>query len=181
MKVNGKKLYELAREGKEIERKAKAVTVYENVLLQFNEFTGKGAVMIYCSKGTYVRTLIHDMGQSLGCGAIMTDLRRISASGFDIRDCYTLEEIQQLVDSNDIGEAILPIENAFLSLPRIRLDEKQTIHYKNGVKLGLSQLQNQLSDASRYAVYGMPDGFLGTAFADFENDCLKIERNLSER
>ncbi len=181
VKVDGKKLYELARQGKEVERKPKTIAVYECVLLQFDEVTGKGAVRIDCSKGTYVRTLIHDMGQSLGCGAIMTDLRRISASGFNIDDCHTLETVQQFADSGNVENLIIPIEKAFTFLPEIHLDEKQTIHYKNGVKLGLSQLKGQLSGGNRYAVYGMPDGFLGTAFSDFENDCLRIERNLSER
>ena len=181
VKVDGKKLYELARQGKEIERKAKEITVYESRLLQFQEITGIGTVQIHCSKGTYVRTLIHDMGQGLGCGAIMTDLRRISASGFSIADCHTLDEIQKLADSGNIESVILPIAKAFDDLPKIHLDEKQTIHYKNGVKLGLSQLKHQLSHAKRYSVYGMPDGFLGTAVTDFENDCLRIERNLSER
>ncbi|MEE5993152.1 MAG: tRNA pseudouridine(55) synthase TruB [Oscillospiraceae bacterium] len=181
VKVDGKKLYELARQGKEVERKAKEITVYESRLLQFHEITGIGTVQIHCSKGTYVRTLIHDMGQGLGCGAIMTDLRRISASGFSIADCHTLDEIQKLADNGNVESIILPIAKAFEDLPKIHLDEKQTIHYKNGVKLGLSQLKHQLSNANRYSVYGMPDGFLGTAVTDFENDCLRIERNLSER
>ncbi len=181
VKVDGKKLYELARQGKEIERKPKEITVYESQCLAFDESTGVGKIQIHCSKGTYVRTLIHDMGQSLECGAIMTDLRRISASGFSIDNCHTLDEVQQLADNGNVESIILPIEQAFTDLPKIRLDEKQTIHYKNGVKLGLSQLKHQLSGASRYSVYGIPDSFLGTAVMDSENDCLRIERNLSER
>ena len=181
VKVNGKKLYELARQGKEIERTPKQIHVYSVRLISFDEGQKTGFVEIVCSKGTYVRTLIHDMGQSLGYGAIMTDLRRISASGFSIADCHTLDEVQQLADNGNVESLVIPIAQAFADLPQIHLDEKQTIHYKNGVKLGLSQLKHQLSNAKRYSVYGMPDGFLGTAVTDSENDCLRIERNLSER
>lgn len=181
VKVNGKKLYELARQGKEIERTPKQIHVYSVKLISFDEEQKTGFVEIVCSKGTYVRTLIHDMGQSLGYGAMMTNLRRISASGFSIVNCHTLDEVQQLADNGNVENLILPIEQAFVDLPQIHLDEKQTIHYKNGVKLGLSQLQFQLLDVERYSVYGMPDGFLGTAVIDSENDCLRIERNLSER
>lgn len=180
--VNGKRLYELAREGKVIERQARAIQIRQMSCEAYDELTGTGTLKIHCSKGTYVRTLIHDMGQTLGCGAVMTGLTRISASGFSLEQAYTLEEIQQLADDNRAEQAVIPIEQAFSSLPALHLTEKQTIYYKNGVKLGLSQFHNQLAEAhSRYAVYGSPDGFLGTALTDTEQDCLRVERNLTER
>lgn len=180
--VNGKRLYELAREGKVIERQARAIQIRQMSCEAYNELTGTGTLKIHCSKGTYVRTLIHDMGHTLGCGAVMTGLTRISASGFSLEQAYTLEEIQQLADDNRAEQAVIPIEQAFSSLPALHLTEKQTIYYKNGVKLGLSQFHNQLAEAhSRYAVYGSPDGFLGTALTDTEQDCLRVERNLTER
>jgi tRNA pseudouridine55 synthase len=121
------------------------------------------------------------MGETLGCGAIMTGLRRTCASGFGLNDCYTLEEIQKLADENKISEIFIPVENAFQALPKVLLNESQTTYYRHGVKLGLSQLRNQMQEKQeRYAVYGTPDGFLGTALADAENDLLKIERNLCE-
>ena len=179
--VNGKRLYELAREGKEIERKARPATV---TLLNYSDWkpeTGTGKLEIQCSKGTYVRTLIHDMGQTLGCGAVMTNLRRSQASGFQLKDCHTLEEIQKLADENRISEIFIPIEKAFQTLPKMLLNESQTTHYRHGVKLGLSQFKNQIQEnQQRYAVYGTPDGFLGTAVIDSENDLLRIERNLCE-
>lgn len=179
--VNGKRLYELARQGKEIERQPRPASV---ALLNFDSWnpeTGLGTLEIKCSKGTYIRTLIHDMGQALGCGAVMTNLRRSQASGFSLEDCHTLEEIQKLADENRISEIFIPIEKAFKDFPEITLNEKQTTHYRNGVKLGLSQIRNQLEENQvRYAVYGTPDGFLGTAVIDSENDLLRIERNLCE-
>ena len=179
--VNGKRLYELARQGKEIERQARPAEIKAVQCPDFNPETGKGRLIIACGKGTYVRTLIHDMGQALGCGAVMTGLRRTAASGFTLAQCHTLEEIQKLADENRISEILIPIAEAFSCLPELHLNEQQTVHYRHGVKLGLSQLHNQLKDdISRYAVYGMPDGFLGTAVTDIKNDCLRVERNLCE-
>ena len=179
--VGGKRLYELAREGKEDERQPRSVLVKIVYCPVFHPETGTGKLEIHCGKGTYVRTLIHDMGQVLGCGAVMTGLRRCCASGFTLEDCHTLEEIQKLADENRISEILIPTAKAFQALPEIVLNEQQTTHYRNGVKLGLSQLKHQLDESQkRYAVYGTPDGFLGTALPDTENDCLRIERNLCE-
>lgn len=179
--VNGKRLYELAREGKEIARPARPVSVKLVVCSSLNSETGEGKLEIHCGKGTYIRTLIHDMGQNLDCGAVMTNLRRSYASGFGLTDCHTLEEIQKYADENRISEILIPIEKVFASLPTIVLNQKQTIAYRNGVKLSLSQLENQVQDTMhRYAVYGTPDGFLGTALTDRHKQCLRIERNLCE-
>ncbi len=178
--VNGKRLYELARQGKEIQRQARPATVslYD---FDFDPDTGTGSAEIKCSKGTYIRTLIHDMGQALGCGAVMTSLRRTQAAGFCLKDCHTLEEVQQLAQQNRISEIIIPIAEVFSDLPEIRLNPEQTTCYRHGVKLELTQLQSQLlPEQERYAVYGDPDGFLGTALTDRENGCLRIERNLCE-
>ncbi|MDE6003905.1 MAG: tRNA pseudouridine(55) synthase TruB [Oscillospiraceae bacterium] len=177
--VNGKRLYELAREGKEIERQARAVFIKFISCVNFNSETGTGILEIHCGKGTYVRTLIHDMGQRLGCGAVMTNLRRSFASGFDLNSCYSLEEIQEFADKNNISNIIIPIEKAFSSLPVINLNEKQTKLYRNGVKLDLSQFAIKFKSTQQYAVYGI-DGFLGTALPDLEQNCLRIERNLCE-
>ncbi|MBR1555492.1 MAG: tRNA pseudouridine(55) synthase TruB, partial [Oscillospiraceae bacterium] len=168
-----------AREGKEIERQPRPVLVKIVYCPVFHPETGTGKLEIHCGKGTYVRTLIHDMGQALGCGAVMTGLRRGFAGGFSLNECYTLEEVQKFADENRIGEILIPIEKAFSTLPKIVLTQKQTVHYRNGVKMSLSQFREQLTEQHiRYAVYGTPDGFLGTALVDSKNDLLRIERNL---
>ncbi len=176
--VDGKRLYELAREGKTVERKARQVQVHGIDLLAFDPQTGEGTLEIRCGSGVYVRTILHDLGQALGCGAVMTALRRTMSNGLPIEKCLTFAQIQQLAEENRLEEALIPIAEAFDSLPKLYLTEKQTVHYRNGVKLGLSQLQKQLIDADTYAVYGKPDGFLGTAVIDREQDCLRVERNL---
>ena len=177
--VNGKRLYELAREGKEIKRQARPIFIKSVSCMNFNAETGTGVLNIHCGKGTYVRTFIHDMGQSLGCGALMTNLRRSYASGFDLNSCYSLEEIQKFADNNMLTQIIIPIEKAFDSLPVIELNIKQTRLYRNGVKLDLSQFAINFK-SQQYAVYSISDGFLGTALPDLEQNCLRIERNLCE-
>lgn len=178
VKVDGRKLYELARQGKTVERKARMVRIDTLELLAFDPDTGEGTLAITCGSGTYVRTILHDVGQSLGCGAVMTSLCRTVSNGFPLERCVTLEEVQALADAGTAAEAIIPIAEIFAPLPRITLSEKQTVLYRNGVKLCLDKLH--LTDADRYAVYGKPEGFLGTATADRENGILRIERNLIE-
>ena len=178
--VDGKRLYELAREGKTVERKPRMVHVHDITLTAFDPETGTGTLEIACGSGVYVRTILHDLGQALGCGAIMTALRRTMSNGLSIDRCFTFAEIQQLADEHRLEEAVLPIAEVFAALPALHLNPKQTTHYRNGVKLGLSQLKEQLTDADRYAVYGEPDGFLGIAAVDRTEDCLRIERNLCE-
>ena len=94
LKVNGKKLYELAREGKEIERKARPIVVHEIEILSENmpEFT----IRIKCSKGTYIRTICHDIGQKLSCGGAMVSLKRTKVGNFGIEDSYTLSRIEDM-------------------------------------------------------------------------------------
>lgn len=176
--VDGKRLYELARAGKTVERKARRVHVDAVTLTAFDPETGEGTLEIRCGSGVYVRTILHDLGQALGCGAVMTALRRTMSNGLPIERCFTFEQIQQLAQEGRLAEAIIPIGAVFASLPEIRLNEKQTMHYRNGVKLGLSQLKGQITDADRYAVYGKSEGFLGTALADRNENCLRVERNL---
>lgn len=174
--VGGKRLYELARQGIEIERKARDITVYSIDILSFDEKTGQGKLSIFCSKGTYVRTIIHDMGVILGCGAVMTSLVRTSSNGFSIEDCYTLEQLEALRDEEKLESAVIPVERLFSSLPSIILDKRKTALYKNGVKLRFDQLDG-ISEDKFYKVYG-DDGFIGTAKADFEEKILRVDKNL---
>lgn len=174
--VGGKRLYELARQGIEIEREARDITVYSIDILSFDEKTGQGKLSIFCSKGTYVRTIIHDMGVVLGCGAVMTSLVRTGSNGFSIEDCYTLEQLEALRDEEKLESAVIPVERLFSSLPSIILDKRKTALYKNGVKLRFDQLDG-ISEDKFYKVYG-DDGFIGTAKADFEEKILRVDKNL---
>ncbi len=178
VQVNGKRLYDLARQGIEVERTPREIEVTSLRIAEYNEETREGAIEIECSKGTYIRTIINDIGEKLGCGGIMTSLVRTSSGGFTLNDCYTFEQIQQARDDDRLEELILPIERVFEKLPKLRLGEAQTRMYRNGVKLDLARIHNIRDNADTYAVYGNDGVFIGTAHTDRENGILRVGKNL---
>ncbi len=178
VQVNGQRLYDLARKGIEVERTPREIEILNLTLSGYNAEKREGILEITCSKGTYIRTIISDMGDTLGCGGIMTSLIRTNSCGFTLDDCFTFEQIQSASDENRIEQLILPIERVFENLPKLRLGEAQTRMYKNGVKLDLSKLRNIRPDSDCYAVFGFDGGFIGTAFTDRENGVLRIGKNL---
>ena len=175
--VGGKRLYDLARKGIEVERPERQVTVSRLELTSFDEASGEGTLEIDCSQGTYVRSIIHDMGKALGCGAVMTDLLRTKSDGFLLEDCVTIEELEKLRDEGKAEAAAIPVERLFSALPEIRFSKKQTFLYKNGVKQSLEGLVNQNGELFR--VYGNDDSFIGIARADREENVLRVCKNLS--
>ncbi len=179
VQVNGRRLYDLARQGIEVERKAREIEVESLCISEYDGNKREGTLEISCGKGTYIRTIINDIGGRLGCGGIMTSLVRTSASGFTLDDCYTFEQIQQAKDENRLESLILPAERIFSSLPSLHLNEAQTRMYRNGVKLDLSRVRNIKRDCTLYALYGSDNAFIGTAVADFENGVLRIGKNLA--
>lgn len=179
VQINGQRLYDLARQGVEVERTPRQIHIDCLELVEYDENTREGTLEIYCGKGTYIRTIINDIGEKLGSGGIMTSLVRTSSGGFTLDECYTMEEIQQAADEDRLEELILPIERVFATLPRLRLNEVQTRMYKNGVKLDISRVHHIKPDKELYAVYGFDGGFIGTAFADHENGILRVAKNLT--
>lgn len=178
VQVNGKRLYDLARQGVEVERQPREIEVSQLVLESYDSSTREGVLSISCGKGTYIRTIISDIGDRLGCGGIMTSLVRTSSGGFTLDDCRTLEEIQQARDEDRLEELILPIERVFEKLTKLRLGEAQTRMYRNGVKLDLERVRGIRDGISEYAVYGSDGGFIGTAIADRESGLLRVGKNL---
>ena len=113
IKINGKKLYELARKGKEVERKPRSVAIRALGLLGWPDAGEDFSLRVVCSKGTYVRTLCHDIGQALGCGGCMSSLRRVKAAGFTLDDSVTLEAVQAAVDRGEGESLLLPVDEYF--------------------------------------------------------------------
>lgn len=151
IKINGQKLYDLARQGKEVERKARAVTIFAlEVVEQVSETDY--ILRIRCSKGTYVRTLCHDIGQALGCGGCMFSLRRTMAAGFTLDESVTLERMQEG------GEALLrPMDSLFRDRPAYRLKTaKQEERCRNGNPFFI---QENLPEGE-YRIYGREGEFL---------------------
>jgi len=178
VQVNGQRLYDLARQGIEVERQAREIEVDSLVLESYDSASREGVLSIACGKGTYIRTIISDIGEKLGCGGIMTSLVRTSSGGFSLDDCHSFEEIQRARDEGRLEELILPIERVFEKLPKLRLCEAQTRMYRNGVKLDISRLRNIKDGVTEYGVYGSDGGFIGTAFANFETGELRVGKNL---
>lgn len=133
LKHKGQPLYKLARQGIEIERKARDVTIHElNLIKQTNDTL---CLDILCSKGTYIRTLAEDIGESLGCGAHLSALRRTDVEPFDCSKLYSLEELQALADNNQLENTLLPIDSALIKLPQIILNDEEAKRIKNGLKV----------------------------------------------
>lgn len=130
LKVNGKKLYELAREGIEIERKARPVQILEIQIRDIN--LPRVRMEVTCSKGTYIRTLCHDIGTKLGCGACMEELVRTKVSRFDIKDSLTLEQVAQRMNDNRLDECLVPIDEMFSDYEAVTLKEEFMSFVYNG-------------------------------------------------
>ena len=127
VKIGGKKLYELAREGKEIERKPREINVFSVELLHFENNSAR--LRIHCSKGTYIRTLCHDIGQALGCGGCMAALRRVQAGAYRLADAVTLDEILAHPEPQTL---LKPVDSLFSAYPRLTLTPAQEKCCRNG-------------------------------------------------
>ncbi len=132
LKVNGKKLYELAREGKVVERKARQVIIHDLVIKNIDLEQAEVTMTVTCSKGTYIRTLCHDIGQKLLCGACMKSLKRTRVERFLVEDSLTLEKIEQLAKEGKIERYLLSIDDVFLDIPKVTIKEMSAKLVYNG-------------------------------------------------
>lgn len=181
--VGGKRLYELARQGIEVEREKRMVNIAELELLDYDQETRSGKIKVFCSKGTYIRTLINDIGKSLHCvGGIMTALRRTYACGFSLEDAVTLEELKKLSEENNVESVLRPIEKLFEGYPCVSVTKPQEIRFCNGGELDLARLkiskENIVQDRE---IKVMGSEFLGIGKIDIENNQLKIVKILIDK
>lgn len=167
LKVGGKKLYELAREGKEIERKPRKVCIREIEIKELD--LPRVKMRVVCSKGTYIRTLCHDIGERLGCGGAMESLIRSRVGIFGIEDALTLAQIERLRDEDKITGAIISPDNVFSEKRAVTVAEQGRRMAENGNVLRLNQLigTDNLADAEMVRVYDDSGKFYG--MYQFEN------------
>ncbi len=181
--VDGQRLYDLARKGIEVERKSRRVEIKKLTLCRdlCNESKNEYVIDVVCSKGTYIRTLIDDIGRKLGCGAVMTELERTLAMGFTLEDCVTLDEMQQRKD-NELGfdDIIIDIEKMFLSLDSVFVSPLQAKRFQNGAPLDANRIKKTLENKS-YRVYSQDIGFLGLGKYNVDTNELCVERLLVKR
>lgn len=170
--VNGKRLYQYAREGKEVERRPRTVTVYSLELLSFDESSQSGKLDIYCSNGTYIRTLIDDIARSLGTVGVMTDLQRYEACGFSLDDAVTLDELKELTGSGKAEDAkcFRSVESLFTEYDEVVVSDKQAHRFKNGNPLDIArtELKNKPGDKKIYRVKDRQGAFLSLGITDGE-------------
>jgi tRNA pseudouridine55 synthase len=132
IKIDGRKLYELAREGKEIERKTRKVGIHNIQILDINMDTNEIKMVVDCSKGTYIRTLIHDIGKELGCGACMKDLIRTRVGEFHIKESFSLDEIDKIAKNDSINRIVTRVETMFPEYEKIVVAEEFSKLIYNG-------------------------------------------------
>lgn len=154
VKIGGKKLYELARAGKEVERKPREITVFD---MELRDFDGREArLLVHCSKGTYVRTLCHDIGAALGCGGCMAALRRVQAGAYTLQEAVTLDE---LLAADDPQAFLKPVDSLFSAYPRLTLTPAQEKCCRNGADFTCTWQEG------RYRVYAKSGEFLALSEA----------------
>ena len=161
LKVNGKKLYELAREGKTVERAARRVQIFDIEILNIE--LPRVKMRVHCSKGTYIRTLCHDIGQRLGCGACMEKLTRTKVSRFEIKDSLTLAQIETLKKEDRLPEIVIPIDQMFADYVRITVSgEAARLAYNgNGIKDRDVRKEKNVLDEAYVRVYDDVGDFIG--------------------
>jgi tRNA pseudouridine55 synthase len=176
LKVNGKKLYELAREGKVIERKARPITIHDITILEvkLTDDCHEVRMKVSCSKGTYIRTLCHDIGEALGTGGCMKSLVRTKVSKFLLEDAITLEEAQILQEKGQLVSRMISVADMFPEYKKIYVNEVGNRFLSNGNPLKLEHIKNKedakslSSDHNEVRIYNIDGQF--SAIYEWQKD-----------
>lgn len=181
LKVNGKKLYELAREGIEIERKARPVSIFSINIKKID--LPRVRMEVSCSKGTYIRTLCHDIGEKLNCGGCMETLIRTKVSCFEIADSVTLAQIQEQKDAGRLEELITPIDAMFAEFEAVTLKEEFEAFAYNGNVFLPKHIEgdSKLTDMQKVRVYNKSGEFIAIYQFVKEKHIFQIEKMFYER
>lgn len=174
IKKDGVRMYELARKGIEVDREARPVKILSAEVKRTSE-KNEYILDVECSSGTYIRTLIDDIGKKLGCGAVMTKLERTLSSGFSIENAVTLEELEKLAESGDIESVLIPVSTALSEYDEIRVTEAQARRFSNGGELDLDRIRHCKAN-ELYRVISPEDKFLGLGYADAQLRSLTVKR-----
>ena len=167
LKVNGQKLYDLARKGKEVQRQPRPVTIHELTLLGMD--AGCIRLRVHCSKGTYIRTLCKDIGEALGCGGCMAALRRVTAGAYTIEEAVPL---QTLLDAEDPTPYLRTVDSIFIEHPKVTLTPNQEKRCRNGNSFSISMAPGTYRAYSENGEFLMlakvEDGIMSTIKSFFE-------------
>ena len=159
LKVNGKKLYELAREGKEVERQARRVRILDMEIheIRLPEVT----FTVTCSSGTYIRTLCQDIGEKLGCGGCMKSLLRTKVDRFELADSHKLSELETMMHEGRIEEVLLPVDDVFAACPAVRIRQESDRLIQNGNPFGKEDIAETTGECP-------PEG------TELERNCVRV-------
>ena len=177
VKVNGKKLYELAREGKEIERKSRTIEVYDIRIRQFLP-PDRVEIDVDCSKGTYIRTLCSDIGKALGCGGHMAELLRTRTGAFSLENAIRLDELKALAEQEKVETVLLTMEEALEDFPVVKVSEKSQKFLYNGGKIQerfLTEKPAVLTEGEIVATYDYENNLVGLYEIKKENENFLIK------
>lgn len=171
---DGVRLYQLAREGKTVEREPREIEIKE---ISASDFDGtEFSLSVRCSKGTYIRSLCRDIGEKLGCGATMTELLRTETAGFCLEDTVALEDLTP----ENIREYLLPSDRALPALSSVSVTEKQAVRFSNGGELDLMRIKGSITDGEIVRVkYG--DILLGLGIVLQDKGILKVECVINDK
>jgi len=170
IKKDGKKLYELAREGITIEREKRKVTIFNIKICDIDMENYAITIEVFCSKGTYIRTLCEDIGMRLGCGAYMNTLVRIKSANFTLEESYTPEELLKMKQDGTLEKAIIPVDQLFLAYEEVVLDAFLSGKAKNGIAIR----KKGLKEGNLYRVYDENKEFL--SISEYSDGALHLKK-----
>ena len=175
---DGKRLYELARKGLEVEREPRPVTIFQLELTEYDETAREGKLTVSCSKGTYIRTLIADLAKAAGSLGVMTSLRRTRACGFTLEDAVTLDSARELAEAGSLESCLRPVESLFAHLPEAVVSGPQAVRFQNGGQLDLGRIAafhgTAPQDGAAIRVKSPEGVFLGLGRVELEKGQLAI-------
>ena len=183
VQVNGKRLYDLARQGIEVKRKARKITVYSLELLDFDEYSQKGKLKVSCSKGTYIRTLIDDIAKKFCVGGCMTSLVRVGACGFTLEDAYTLDELRAMADKGETEKALRSTESLFVSYKEIFVSPNQAKRFANGGALDANRIRQKpevMTDGEIFRLKSQDGIFMGLSIYKAETKEIKVYKQFAD-
>lgn len=187
LKVNGKKLYEYARQGKEIKRKPRRVNIKDITILDYKPDEHEVKILVDCGKGTYIRTLINDIGEVLGCGGAMKSLVRIRVGDFDLSDSLSLSQVEDCIRNNTLDHHIMSVDDMFPLYPKIIVDSKYHKLIHNGNPFLQKHILGPLSNMNMaslnsedgvlsFRVYDADNNFVGIYNYDWGNDNFIVKK-----
>lgn len=180
IKKDGVRLYDLARQGVEIEREERQVTIKELKLTSYDENEQEFEIFVHCSNGTYIRSLAFDIGENLGVPCTLKVLRRTMANNIEITQCRTLAEIEKLCEEGRQNEILIPVDEVLSVYEKVTVSEKQAVRFSNGGELDAKRIRFHFEEGY-YRVYSPEEKFLGIGEYVTDENLLKIKRVYNEK